>query len=1098
MDLGDQRRDSSAETPGTHRVGPLATSVVENGQEGGGGVDAVEIIKHAPSGESSRAPPSTAHQGELTLGQIQVVAAIHAEAEDSTDDKDNQIDMEEVLTASEGSKTTNSKKRQRQLVKITTKRNKGGKHLNKNRTTTNEKNPMTNYFTSRSNTKGINRHHMELSDMEILDALNECLPPFKLRRLDCKKSGKPGTKDVLPLEEKEGSWNQLEERESEEPATLKTLLHPTALQEIETLNGDLHLQINTKTTEEREKPDNLRAREQEKPKYQQERESLFEKPGTGEKEETLGGTQTGMDKINKTLREIDTTLVSNLEKGDTSESDNITSTNPLLEPDPIVNDETIRERHLSKTEENTHSVDQPTPSKAPTPVQAQMKKHGQNHHQNQWGHEPLSPRPDTTEHRSRLLDTVAPSQNLGGNKTTIIIDAPLRRTSTQQYSSSSAEHLNKKTDLLSIMSSVNIALAPFMKLYEAIADSLKDHTSIQAMMYSKVIFLEAYIMALEARKKNNQEENQDTSAMPNQICGKDEAHATKTKTIETQTIITIDLTESKSSTEKVTKVVQMNTRLGQSECTLNSNKPEITIEVPGDQLQGGEIVQKKKEGTKSLPKLPKTRTESVEAIFQVFKRPASHKDKVRMEENLDINIEPMNKQENSETNKTAPPKITYDFLENDELMNLSQYVSEDSTSDSSPKKTSKSLYSQLAGKSNKADNKAEVNSQWTEQRQKQKLVKTRSRDKNEIKVTETVRQKILKQMMDTKKERERARSRTPDQRSGRTLKKVDHYSRARQEAREGERSNLTQQVDFQYRQDEQESESKNLRGYTPTSKDMKYKHDKRGKNEKNITTSSRGYGELSPQHRDRTKWPNPKPRKWDQAKWQIKITQVEENEDKVTLNRNSVLKLFKYIRNLKYIKSEDLLVVEPSHRNTKARTYLHIASTKLKNTLLENKRELENMGYDLRVYQVTQTKQKHDNNDRKRKESPDKNLNKQSNSNLQTKKSYTSFEVKEKTEEMKKREGQKSLKLKENIQYGRNRTEDKRLSHSDMEISSRKQERKQEDPRNIHRARETATRREQNQEQQQKKTESEPSQKCAPMKGIWSWLPKALTEKKQK
>ncbi|XP_069482590.1 claspin-like [Ambystoma mexicanum] len=842
--------------------------------------------------------------------------------------------------------------------------------------------------------------------MEILDALNECLPPFKLRRLDCKKSGKQRARDVLALEEKEGSLNQLDEGVSEEPETPKIPLPLTTLQEMETPNGDLLLQIDVETIEEGEKRENSRAMEREKTKHQHEIESLFEKSDTGEKEEASGGIPTGMDKTNKILREVDTGLVLTFDKGGTSESDNVTSINPFQESDPKVNDETRRERHLSKMEENTHSVDLPIPSKVSTPVQAQTKKHWQNHHQNPWGHEPLSPRPDTTENRSRLLDTATPLQNLRGNKTTTTTDVPLRRSSTQQHSSSPAEHLNKKTDLLSIMSSVNIALAPFMKLYEAIADSLKDHTSIQAMMYSKVIFLEAYIMALEARKKNNQEVNHDSSVTPKQTSGKDETQAVTTKTIETQTITMIDLTASKSSIEKATKVVETNTRPGQLEFTPNSNKPEITIEVPGDKLQGGEIVQKKKEPKILLPKLAKPGTESVEAIFQVFKRPVNYKDKARLEESLDINTEPRKKQESSETNKTSPLKTTYDSLVNDELMNLSQYVSEDSTSDMSPKKISKTRHSQSASKINKSDNDIKVNSQRTEQRQKQKTVKTCSRDNNEIEGTETSRQKTLKQKMETKKERERARSRTPEQRSSRTLKKVDHHSRVRPEAREGERSNRTQQEDFQYRQDEQESKCKSSRGHTPTSKDTKYKHNKRGKNEKTITISSCDYGELSSQHRASIKWPNQKPRKWDQAKWQIKLTQVEENEDKVILNRNSVLKLFKHIRNLKYIKTEDLLVVEPSHRNIKARTYLHIASTKLKNTLLENKKGLENMGYDLRVYPVTQTEQKYDSKERKRKESPNKNMNKQSNSNPQTKKNYTSPGVKEKTQEMKKREGQ--------------------------------------------------------------------------------------------
>ncbi|XP_069460581.1 arginine and glutamate-rich protein 1-like [Ambystoma mexicanum] len=333
-------------------------------------------------------------------------------------------------------------------------------------------------------------------------------------------------------------------------------------------------------------------------------------------------------------------------------------------------------------------------------------------------------------------------------------------------------------------------------------------------------------------------------------------------------------------------------------------------------------------------------------------------------------------------------------------------------------------------------------------------------------------------MEDTKKERERARSRTPEKRSRRHSEKIHHYSRTRQGAREDEQVKWYQRVHSQHLQGEQENKRKNSSRQMQPRLYTKPKYDKYKENEKISSYPSRDLREMGPQCRATTKLYSQKPRKWEEAKWQIKLTQVEENNDKITLNRNSVLKLFKYIRNLKHIKSEELLVVEPSHRDTKARTYLHIASTTLKNTIIENKSELENMGYDLRVYPVTHTGQKQANEDGKRQDIPDTKLSKHQNLNSHIKKSHKSPVVKEKTRETQTRAGQKPLSPKK-TNYHRRTTEE-------------------EDKRKSDRVRTTNSQKEQNQEQQQKKTESNRLLKCAPMKGIWSWLPRALTEKKQK
>ncbi|XP_069481530.1 serine/arginine repetitive matrix protein 5-like [Ambystoma mexicanum] len=58
----------------------------------------------------------------------------------------------------------------------------------------------------------------------------------------------------------------------------------------------------------------------------------------------------------------------------------------------------------------------------------------------------------------------------------------------------------------------------------------------------------------------------------------------------------------------------------------------------------------------------------------------------------------------------------------------------------------------------------------------------------------------------------------------------------------------------------------------------------------------------------------------------LKLEQIPENFKKTTLDRGTILKILKHIRNLEDLKSTDLILVEPYHKDKKAKAYLHVSA----------------------------------------------------------------------------------------------------------------------------------------------------------------------------
>ncbi|XP_069486282.1 micronuclear linker histone polyprotein-like [Ambystoma mexicanum] len=79
--------------------------------------------------------------------------------------------------------------------------------------------------------------------------------------------------------------------------------------------------------------------------------------------------------------------------------------------------------------------------------------------------------------------------------------------------------------------------------------------------------------------------------------------------------------------------------------------------------------------------------------------------------------------------------------------------------------------------------------------------------------------------------------------------------------------------------------------------------------------------------------------------WTLKIEQRSENRDEIILNRKGVLNLFGFIPALRQIKSEDLKLVDPYHSNHRAKTILHIPSKKIQMLITNEAEDFSKLGF---------------------------------------------------------------------------------------------------------------------------------------------------------
>ncbi|XP_069478203.1 uncharacterized protein [Ambystoma mexicanum] len=414
---------------------------------------------------------------------------------------------------------------------------------------------------------------------------------------------------------------------------------------------------------------------------------------------------------------------------------------------------------------------------------------------------------------------------------------------------------------------------------------------------------------------------------------------------------------------------------------------------------------------------------------------------------------------------------TIDRIEGEELMNLSQHLAENSPTSLAAHCSSEASTSQSHKEKENTEftrRNEEVNGGKAAKNSRENAKNIKNKGASPIDIDRQTKPKRMQK--ETKKENERSKSRPRDNQISGNWKKEQRYNSPRQ--KEGERGKSRRS---EGRRNEQKHKRKPSRNITPGRPRSQSTNAHNKTNTEKRLSPPRDKGEMIFRYRSRTQKYNLKPKKVDKAKWRIKLTQVKENRDDIILNRNSVLTLFKYIRKLNQIKSEDLLVVEPSHVNAKAKTVLYVTSTTLKNLILDCSEELDEMGYEVKVQS---TKSEEDNKreaENKRRITPSrKQVDRHPKSALgRTGRNKSPEKNKDRARarevEEKLRENRQALKENKNYEsFTKTKDTNKHNKAKAIpEITAKLS------------------------------TEKFPQKRCEPTKGIWSWLPKILREKKQ-
>ncbi|XP_069494450.1 golgin subfamily A member 6-like protein 26 [Ambystoma mexicanum] len=114
--------------------------------------------------------------------------------------------------------------------------------------------------------------------------------------------------------------------------------------------------------------------------------------------------------------------------------------------------------------------------------------------------------PETEVHKIRLSESLL----MEAMETPRKIPNMLKLTNNERLSEKTTptqkETPNKKTDLMTIMSAITIALAPYCKLYEAIKEGIQDNTSILASMSAKITHIENCMTSTESKTMDHQKD----------------------------------------------------------------------------------------------------------------------------------------------------------------------------------------------------------------------------------------------------------------------------------------------------------------------------------------------------------------------------------------------------------------------------------------------------------------------------------------------------------------------------------------------------------------------------------------------------------------
>ncbi|XP_069476337.1 uncharacterized protein [Ambystoma mexicanum] len=260
------------------------------------------------------------------------------------------------------------------------------------------------------------------------------------------------------------------------------------------------------------------------------------------------------------------------------------------------------------------------------------------------------------------------------------------------------------------------------------------------------------------------------------------------------------------------------------------------------------------------------------------------------------------------------PTTTDDFLQNSDLMNLSEHLDPTLDTSNTPHQQEENIN---PSKPNKENNTPRINNNREEQESPLTFLTLEER-----------RQKIersaeIKQITNSNKTNTHLRfvSTKVDQKKEKTRAEKDNTQPKKRN--EPDRSSAPKYLPKSSRRNRERSNSQKQNAVYSTQQ----------QNSKTNTQYNSNHSERQTE------------------KWILKVEQTKDNRDEVTLNRRGVLTLIHLVPKLSQITSDDLRIVEPSHYHRRATCYLHIISRRIKNKLLDRERDFRSLGYHLSLQQ---------------------------------------------------------------------------------------------------------------------------------------------------
>ncbi|XP_069466246.1 trichohyalin-like [Ambystoma mexicanum] len=324
-----------------------------------------------------------------------------------------------------------------------------------------------------------------------------------------------------------------------------------------------------------------------------------------------------------------------------------------------------RER-VSQPKDQRQNVDGPDGAKA-HPNSDQLLRtpekvrelHGETQQRETQKEKPKCTRLEEKGHRPRLSDSLFTEIMAMPGKIASTPKSPKNRRISELGTPTQKESPSKKTDLLTIMSAITIALAPYCKLYETMKEGIQDNTSILASMSTKITHIEGYITAVEERtdtyKKGWEKELEDLKKQIECLKRGTEEENKKTKKSERESQNAV-LTERHKGDNEIKEVMEKRSKPPQTYPIKSGlhNHPQNKVPVI--------LKLKKNDKTDKDPTTEKAEQQEAEKL----------KGKKKEEEIREESSEKSQK-ERKRDKMRSPPLSVEDFMSDTNLMNLSQH-----------------------------------------------------------------------------------------------------------------------------------------------------------------------------------------------------------------------------------------------------------------------------------------------------------------------------------------------------------------------------------------------------------------------------------------